>query len=196
MFWCNKELLSALWSSYLFYDNRNSKLFKVFNPGLTSALYIPMLPVSFGNESSKRCGKWSLLKISEINQEPLPLGWPLMPLERQGAVVHSTVWHIPCGGGRCKRHGHKCALCRGVNSAPMKGKAKIDLKSSSESAIMYTLPGDQGCLRLCKDGTWSLSKHESHRERREGGEVNAPAAWYQDAATISFFTELDSNNRF
>ena len=80
--------------------------------------------------------------------------------------------------------------------ATMKGKAKIDLKSSSESAIIYTLPGDQGCLGLCKDGTWSLSKDESHRERREGGEVNAPAAWYQDAATISFFEELDSNNRF
>lgn len=53
--------------------------------------------------------------------------------------------------------------------ATMKGKAKIDLKSSSESAIIYTLPGDQGCLGLCKDGTWSLSKDESYRERREGG---------------------------
>ena len=116
MFWCNKELLSALWSSYLFCDNKKSKSFKVFNPGLTSALYIPMLPVSFGNESSKRCGKWSLLKVGEINQEPHPLGWPLMPLERQGAMVHSTVWRVPCGGGHCKRHGHKCALCRGVNS--------------------------------------------------------------------------------
>lgn len=80
--------------------------------------------------------------------------------------------------------------------APMKGKAKIHLKSSSGSAIIYTLSGDQGHLGPCKDCTWSLSKHESHGERRQGEKVSAPAPWYQDAATIPFFTKLDSNNRF
>ena len=112
MFWCNKELLSAL----IFSVTTETASRSVFNPGLTPALYLPMLPVSFGNESSKRYGKWSLLKVSEINQEPHPFGWPLMPLERQGAVLHSTMWCVPCGGGHCKWHGHKCALCRGVNS--------------------------------------------------------------------------------